>query len=82
MFSWMRPNHFATMRMMRKEGSTTPRVAQTAPATPDWDMPTKVAMLTAKGPGVDSLMAMKSMSCCWVSQPCERMSCWIIGIIA
>ena len=33
----------------------TPSVAETAPISPAFDMPTKVAILIANGPGVDSL---------------------------
>ena len=46
-------------RMMKKDGRTTPSVAQNAPSTPPCDAPMKVAMLTASGPGVDSDTAMK-----------------------
>ena len=45
--------------MIRNDGSTTPKVAHTAPNNPPVSMPTYVAMFTAKGPGVLSLTAMK-----------------------
>ena len=47
--SWMRA---AMSRMMKKDGRTTPSVAQSAPSTPPCDAPMKVAMLTASGPGL------------------------------
>ena len=47
-------------RIIMKAGRMTPKVARRAPRTPAWVAPTKVAMLTARGPGVDSATAMKS----------------------
>ena len=46
--------------MMRKEGSTTPKVAAKEPQKPATRLPIKVAELMAMGPGVDSAMAMTS----------------------
>ena len=40
--------------MMIKDGSTTPKVAMKEPRSPPWDVPIKVAIFTAIGPGVDS----------------------------
>ena len=56
--------------MMRNAGNTTPIVAQIAPSGPPCDAPTKVAMFTAMGPGVDSHTPMKSRNASSVSQPC------------
>ena len=41
----------ATSKMMIKDGKTTPKVASIAPRNPPCEEPTKVAMLTAIGPG-------------------------------
>ena len=67
--SWMRA---AMSRMMKKEGRTTPSVAQSAPSTPPCEEPMKVAMLTASGPGVDSDTAMKLRNSASESQPWSR----------
>ena len=67
--SWMRA---AMSRMMKKDGRTTPSVAQNAPSTPPCDAPMKVAMLTASGPGVDSDTAMKLRNSASESQPLSR----------
>ena len=67
--SWMRA---AMSRMMKKDGRTTPSVAQNAPGTPPCDAPMKVAMLTASGPGVDSDTAMKLRNSASESQPLSR----------
>ena len=56
-------------KMMRKEGSTTPSVASSAPRKPHTRKPTKVAALTAIGPGVDSAMATISRTSSSVIQP-------------
>ena len=44
-------------RIMIKDGSTTPSIAHTEPRTPPCVDPTKVAIFTAMGPGVDSATA-------------------------
>ena len=49
----------AMKRIMKKEGISTPRVAKKLPKIPPWEEPIKVAILTARGPGVDSETAMK-----------------------
>ena len=46
--------------MIRKDGSTTPAVAATAPFVPATFFPMNVAELIAIGPGVDSAMAITS----------------------
>ena len=51
------------------EGSTTPSVAISAPGAPACEAPTKVAMFTAIGPGVDSVTATKLMNSRSVIQP-------------
>ena len=71
----------ATRRIMTKDGVTTPRVARRAPKNPPWDEPTKVAIFTAMGPGVDSATAIKLRSSSSVSQPFARQSSRIIEII-
>ena len=43
----------AMINIITKEGNTTPRVAINPPMKPACDEPTKVAMFTASGPGVD-----------------------------
>ena len=59
----------AISRMMKKEGSTTPSVAISAPGKPPCDDPIKVAILIASGPGVDSETATKLRNSASVSQP-------------
>ena len=59
----------AMSRMMINEGSTTLSVAVSAPNTPPCVEPTKVAILTAIGPGVDSATAIILSNCSSVSQP-------------
>jgi hypothetical protein len=71
----------AIQRMMIKDGRTTPSVADNAPQKPPCDEPTKVAILTAIGPGVDSATAIKFNSSFSVSQPLARQSSLIREII-
>lgn len=52
----------ATRIMMINDGRTTPKVAHIAPKMPPVCEPTNVDILMAKGPGVDSLIAIKSLS--------------------
>ena len=52
----------ATRIMMMNEGKMTPNVEHTAPKAPAVCEPTKVEILIAKGPGVDSLIAIKSVN--------------------
>ena len=59
----------AMSRMTPNEGSTTPSVAHSAPHSPPWEAPTKVARFTASGPGVDSATAIKLKNVLSVSQP-------------
>ena len=59
----------AIKRIMKKEGITTPRVAKKLPKMPPWEEPIKVAILTARGPGVDSETAMKFKNSSSDSQP-------------
>ena len=59
----------AMSRMMKNEGSTTPSVAQNAPAAPACEAPMNVAILMASGPGVDSDTAIKLKNCVSSSQP-------------
>ena len=59
----------AISRMMKNEGSTTPSVAQNAPAIPACEDPMNVAILMASGPGVDSDTAIKLKNCVSSSQP-------------
>ena len=51
----------ANKRIIIKEGRTTPSVVNIAPNIPFWLNPIKVAIFIANGPGVDSLIAMKSI---------------------
>ena len=62
----------AIMRMIINDGNTTPSVARIAPRKPPCDEPTKVAILTAIGPGVDSATAIIFSSSSSVSQPCIK----------
>ena len=57
------------IRMITKEGSTTPSVAASAPKKPACVEPTKVAVFTAIGPGVDSDTAIRFRNASSVSQP-------------
>ena len=59
----------AIIKMITKDGRTTPRVAAAAPARPACEEPIKVAMLTASGPGVDSDTAIKFRKSDSESQP-------------
>ena len=59
----------AMMRMIINDGNTTPSVARSAPRKPPCDEPTKVAILTAIGPGVDSATAIILSISSSVSQP-------------
>ncbi len=52
-------------RIMTKAGSITPNVATSAPRKPACEDPMNVAMLTARGPGVDSETAIKLTN--WLS---------------
>ncbi len=62
----------ATIKMMIKEGKTTPKVAHKDPRMPAVLLPTNVAILIAKGPGVASLIAMKSVSSVKVIHPLPK----------
>ena len=82
------PAHFnnfvkseAMRRMIINEGKTTPSVARSAPKIPPCEDPTKVAIFTAIGPGVDSATAMKFKSSFSVSQAFARQSSRIKEII-
>ena len=55
--------------IMTNDGSTTPIVAMNAPSIPPCDEPMKVAIFTARGPGVDSDTAIKLMNSLSVSHP-------------
>ena len=46
-------------KIIINEGRTTPKVARKEPRIPPWVEPIKVAIFIAKGPGVDSLTAIK-----------------------
>ena len=54
-----------------QEGKMQPRVAMMAPGRPAIWMPTKVAELTAIGPGVIWEMVMMSTNSCMVIQLCS-----------
>ena len=73
------------------EGNTTANVATVAPKNPPnipsevcepTFIPTKVARLMAKGPGVDSATPMKLISSLRVSQPYFSITCCTMGSIA
>ena len=68
--------------MITKDGSITPRVVNTAPGSPADVVPINVAIFTAKGPGVDSDIPIKSVSKGSDIHPLETTSCSIRGIIA
>lgn len=74
-------NREAIKRIRIKEGRTTPSVASNAPQKPPCDEPTKVAIFTAIGPGVDSATAIKLRSSLSVSQAFARQSSRISEII-
>lgn len=59
----------ASNNIMINDGKTTPRVAKNEPNKPPCDEPTKVAILIAIGPGVDSDTAIKLSISSSVSQP-------------
>ncbi|OPZ63686.1 MAG: hypothetical protein BWY85_01574 [Firmicutes bacterium ADurb.Bin506] len=59
----------ANNRTITTEGAITPSVAMTPPGMPPRRYPTKVALLTAMGPGVTSAMATMSVNSARVSQP-------------
>ena len=59
-----------------------PKLPEIAPGIPAMQVPTKVAMFTTMGPGVDSAMAMKLTTSSAESQPWEVTSAWISGIMA
>ena len=66
---------------MINEGKTTPSVASNAPQNPPCDEPTKVAIFTATGPGVDSATATKLSRPSSVSQPYLKQSSRMSAII-
>ena len=68
--------------IITKDGNTTPKVAHTAPKTPPCEYPTKVAIFTAIGPGVDSETAIIFKSSSSVSQPRESALSRISEIMA
>lgn len=69
--------------LMQMPGMTQPIVAQTAPGIPAIWIPTKVEVLTVKGPGVICEMVIMSAKVCSLSHPSCWTTCdWIIGIIA
>ena len=59
----------------------TPMVAIAPPSIPPCEVPIKVAMLIAMGPGVDSAMPIKSSSWASLSQSLARTVSFIIAII-
>ena len=67
--------------MTTNAGSTTPKVAIKAPKNPPFVAPTNVAIFTARGPGVDSDMATRSISSPSVSQFCDNTISLIRDII-
>lgn len=71
----------AMMNIITSEGNTTPRVAINPPMKPACDEPTKVAMFTASGPGVDSDTAIKFTNSSSLSQPKVRTFSRIMDII-
>ena len=71
----------AMRSMIINEGKTTPSVARSAPKIPPCEEPTKVAIFTAIGPGVDSATAIKFKSSLSVSQAFARQSSRIKEII-
>ena len=56
-------------KIIKNDGKITPMVDRRAPKKPACDEPTKVAMLTASGPGVDSDTATKFKNSDSVSHP-------------
>jgi hypothetical protein len=66
---------------MINAGSTTPTVAHKAPKIPPCELPTKVAIFTAIGPGVDSAMPIKLDNISSESHPCEETSSFKRAII-
>ena len=82
-------NAFATNRYIAlllkgmQAGVMQPSVAMMAPGTCAIRKPTKVAELTAMGPGVISAIVMRSVNSCIVSQPCCSTTwLWISGMAA
>ena len=70
------------MSIIINDGSTTPSVAHTEPATPATSSPTYVATFTANEPGVLSLTAIKLIISCSLIQPCATTSLSTRGSIA
>lgn len=56
-------------------GKITPAVAASVPKSPPTFVPTKVAALTAIGPGVISAMVTRSANSRTLSQPCRVTIC-------
>ena len=61
----------AIKRIIKNDGNTTPSVATNEPRIPPCVEPIKVAIFTARGPGVDSDTAIKFRNSFSVSQPLE-----------
>ena len=61
----------AIKRIIKNDGNTTPSVATNEPRIPPSVEPIKVAIFTARGPGVDSDTAIKFRNSFSVSQPLE-----------
>ena len=64
-------NADAIKRIIKNDGNTTPSVATNEPRIPPCVEPIKVAIFTARGPGVDSDTAIKFRNSFSVSQPLE-----------
>lgn len=74
--------NFDTRIIIIKDGRTTPSVENIAPIIPEFLKPMNVLILIAKGPGVDSDIAMNSRSSLLVAQEYLSMYSLIRGIIA
>ena len=67
--------NFAITVTMMQDGKMHPRVAIKAPGIPAILIPTKVAELTAIGPGVIWEMVIRSVNSDMLSQPCAVTTC-------
>ena len=69
----------AAAAQMSRVGDRTPKLAETAPASPATRVPAKVAQFSPSGPGVISAMATMSLTSERVIQPWDSISLLIEG---
>ena len=74
-------NMTAAAAQISRVGDRTPRLAETAPASPATRVPAKVAQFSPSGPGVISAMATMSLTSERVIQPWDSISLLMRGTI-